>query len=214
VLALIAFIYSKNSPGSNEAATIDGITFPSELRMMGTTQKLCGGGTRLKYNVVKVYAVGLYFEPQAVTRGGGADSLKPFVGTPADKLTKSSGFYSAITNGKFAKTLLLQFHRSVGADAVAGAMKDSLSKKVAAGALTKFSDALSTALGGGAVPQGGKLSFSCKADTMSISFADGAGLSVREKSLCPALFSVYYGSPPISPAAKEGAAKAFAELYS
>ena len=45
--------------------------------------------------------------------------------------------------GRFAKTLLLQFHRSVDADAVAGAMKDSLAKKVTAGTLAKFSDALS-----------------------------------------------------------------------
>ena len=105
--------------------------------------------------------------------------------------------------GKFAKTLLLQFHRSVGADAVAGAMKDSLAKKVAAGALAKFSETLTTvcsasvrlrisrvlisshssgptnisharvqALGGSAVPQGGKLYFSCKGEAMSIGFGD------------------------------------------
>ena len=83
-LAAAGFYYQRTLGGSSGAATtIDGITFPAELQASGTKQLLCGGGTRLKYNVVKVYAVGLYFEPQAVTRGGGADSLKQFVGMKA-----------------------------------------------------------------------------------------------------------------------------------
>jgi len=213
-LAAAAFVYQRSLGGDGGGATvIDGITFPAELRASGTMQKLCGGGTRLKYNVVKVYAVGLYFEPQAVTRDGGKDGLMPYVGMSAADLAKSSDFYGALVAGKFAKTLLLQFHRSVGADAVAGAMKDSLAKKVAAGALAKFSDALSQVLGGGSVPQGGQLSFACKADAMMIAFGESSPSTLEEKGVCVALFSVYYGSPPISPAAKEAAAKAFAELY-
>ena len=159
-LAAAAFMYQRSLGGSSGAATtIDGITFPADLQASGTKQVLCGGGTRLKFNVVKVYAVGLYFEPQAVTRGGGTDSLKPFVGIPAAELAKSSGFYDSLIagvhtwpgasprecmpsdrtrphapalhpTGKYAKTLLLQFHRSVDGATVAGAMKDSLAKKV------------------------------------------------------------------------------------
>jgi len=90
---------------------------------------------------------------------------------------------------------------------------DSLAKKVAAGALAKFSDALSQVLGGGSVPQGSQLSFACKADAMMIAFGESSPSTLKEKGVCVALFSVYYGSPPISPAAKEAAAKAFAELY-
>ena len=70
------------------------------------------------------------------------------------------------------------------------------------------------ALGGSSVPQGGKLTFACKAEAMAISFGDGSPVALKEKGVCAAFFSVYYGSPPISPAAREGAAKAFAELYS
>ena len=99
-LAAAAFMYQRSLGGSSGAATtIDGITFPADLQASGTKQVLCGGGTRLKFNVVKVYAVGLYFEPQAVTRGGGTDSLKPFVGVPAAELAKSSGFYDSLIAG-------------------------------------------------------------------------------------------------------------------
>ena len=99
-LAAAGFYYQRTLGGSSGAATtIDGITFPAELQASGTKQLLCGGGTRLKYNVVKVYAVGLYFEQQAVTRGGGADSLKPFVGMKAAELSKSSSFYSSLVAG-------------------------------------------------------------------------------------------------------------------
>ena len=98
-LALGAFVYQRSQGVSGEASTIDGIKFPAELVASGTKQQLCGGGTRLKYNVVKVYAVGLYFEPQAVTRGGGAESLKPFKGVSAAEIGKSAKFYSSIVAG-------------------------------------------------------------------------------------------------------------------
>ena len=49
--------------------------------------------------------------------------------------------------------------------------------------------------------------------THPIAAGDGSTSVVKEKGLCSALFGVYFGSHPISPAAKEGVAKAFAELY-
>lgn len=35
-------------------------------------------------------------------------------------------------------------------------------------------------------------------------------MTLKDKALCPALFDVYYGKSPVSPAAKEGAANGFA----
>ncbi|KAL1495522.1 hypothetical protein AB1Y20_016886 [Prymnesium parvum] len=207
------FLYTYTTAVSGEATIIDGITFPSEIRASGSVQKLCGGGTRFKYNVAKVYAVALYFEPSAAARGG-ADSLKPFVGSTAAALGKSNKFYDALIAGKFAKSLLLQFHRSVGSDTITTALKDSLSKKVSSSVLRKFSDALGQALVGGSIPRGGKLSFHCKAESMQIAFGDSSpASSLKEKGLCAAFFSLYYGNAPVSPTAKESAAKAFASLY-
>ncbi|KAL3933528.1 MAG: hypothetical protein SGPRY_000239 [Prymnesium sp.] len=171
VLVAVALLFCYQSwSGSAGDSVIDGIRFPTELRASGATQKLCGGGTRLKYNVVKVYAVGLYFEPQAVARGSGTDSLKPYAALPSSELVKSKGFYEVLVGGKFAKSLLLQFHRSVGADAIAGALKDALAKKVSAGSLEKFSKELGRCLGSSSIPLGGKLSFHCKSDVMQIAF--------------------------------------------
>lgn len=48
----------------------------------------------------------------------GLSSLKKFSGTPASALAKEQPFFDAITSSRPAKTLLLRFHRSVGAPAV------------------------------------------------------------------------------------------------
>ena len=37
-----------------------------------------------------------------------------------------------------------------------------------------------------------------------------SGATVKEKGVCAALFDVYYGKSPVSPAAKDGAATGFA----
>lgn len=140
LLPLIAIFvgYQLLTPGggSGDPTTIDGLSFPATLRMSGTTQKLCGGGTRLKFNVVKVYAVGLYFDTTS------SESLKAFAGKAAPELAKSSSFYEALISGKFGKTLLLQFHRSVGASTMAEAMRDALAKKLDTPVLQKFNTAL------------------------------------------------------------------------
>jgi hypothetical protein len=38
-----------------------------------------------------------------------------------------------------------------------------------------------------------------------------AAVTLKEKGLCPALFDVYFGKAPVSPAAKDGVAVGFAE---
>jgi len=161
--------------------------------------------TRSKYGAVKVYAVGLYIDS-----GRAASALKPYVGVPAGKL--GAPFFKALQTGKFGKTLLLQFHRSVAAETVATAMKDSLASRLGAAALDKFKAALLVALASGSVAKGATISFACKGDSLSIA-AGSSSQSLRDKSLCPAFFDVYVGAKPISPAAKEGIAKGFAKLY-
>jgi len=59
-----------------------------------------------------VYAVGLYLERSAIS------SLEKFSGTPAAKLAKQQPFFDAISAARPVKTLLLRFHRTVGAPAV------------------------------------------------------------------------------------------------
>ena len=184
--------------------TIDGIAFPGEL----SGQAFVGGGTRSKYGAVKVYAVGLYIDAARAT-----SSLKPFVGVPAAKLP--TGFFKTLQTGKFGKTLLLQFHRSVASETVAGAMRDSLASRLGAATLDKFREALLAALASSSVAKGDRIYFACRGDAMTISAGKlGGGQSVRDRTVCPAFLDVYVGAKPISPAAKAGIAAGFAgNLY-
>jgi len=198
------------SMGTSEAAsggglTIDGAAFPPELKMGGVRQQLTGGGTRTKYNVAKVYAVALYLDSR-----GAASSLKPFAASakPPAKL------YDTLATGQFAKTLFLQFHRSVAAPAVAEALADSLTKRLPAAAIEKFRAALMTVCPA-EVARGTKLYFMCKSGVLSMGTGSAtAQATLKEKGACAALFDVYLGKSPISPAAKEGIGMGFLErLY-
>lgn len=204
VLALYANGYL--SSGSAVAGdSIDGLAFPGQLK----GQSFVGGGTRAKYGAVKVYAVGLYIDA-----GRAASSLKPFVGLPAEKLP--ANFFKTLQTGKFDRTLLLQFHRAVAADTVAGALRDSLAGRLSAAALDKFRSTLLATLGDASVLKGAKIFFSCRGDSLTISTGtlSGNAQSIRDKTLCPAFIDVYLGPKPISPAAKAGVAAGFAaRLY-
>ena len=53
-----------------------------------------------------------------------------------------SAIKQTLQTGKFDRTLLLQFHRAVAADTVAGALRDSLAGRLSAAALDKFRNTL------------------------------------------------------------------------
>ena len=139
LLAIGLALYVKFISSGSAAAgdSIDGLAFPGQLK----GQTFVGGGTRAKYGAVKVYAVGLYIDA-----GRAASSLKPFVGLPAEKLP--SNFFKVLQTGKFDRTLLLQFHRAVAAETVAGALRDSLAGRLSAAVLDKFRSTLLATLVG------------------------------------------------------------------
>ena len=136
IVSVVMFRQFSISSSHGNPTTIDGIMFAPTLQMNGATQRFFGGGTRYKFNVVKVYAAGLYVDAD------GAALLKACAGKSAVELTKTSSFYDKLVVGKFGKTLLLQFHRSVSTTAMADAMRDSLSKKLEKNSLKKFTQAL------------------------------------------------------------------------
>ena len=73
--------------------------------------------------------------------------------------------------------------------------------------------ALLKALSSESIERGAQLFFQCKGGTLVISkgsYNAAASSTLREKGICSALFDVYYGKTPVSPAAKEGAAVGFA----
>ena len=105
----------------------------------------------------------------------------------------------------------MQFHRSVGSDAMVTALDEAMSKRLPATTVKKFRDAVVKALGDAAIAKGASIYFMCRASTLTIgNGSPSASATLKEKGVCPALFDVYYGKQPVSPAAKEGAATGFA----
>ena len=200
-------LYSQNSTAAGDGTIIDGIAFPGSHKLSGTTVQLAGGGTRIKYGVAKVYAVALYLDSR-----GASGALQPFAG--AKPPTKAAKFYQAIIDGGFTKTLHMQFHRSVSAEAMVEALNEAMNKRLAPDAVAKFASAVYKALPSSSIAKGDQLFFTCKAKTLSIGAGvPGARAALSEKGVCAALFDVFYGKSPVSPAAKEGAAVGFAKRF-
>ena len=203
-LALLCAAYAADVCSNTQA--IDGQPFPDWIKSGGATHQLTGGGTRYKYGVAKVYAVGLYIDDGAAT-----GALRKFAGEDGTTLEKKQVFYDAMIAGKFGKTLLLQFHRSVGGEKVAEALKDSLFDKLDAATLAKFKDTLFGVISGG-VAKGTKLYFECGGGDVGISVDSLKAAAWAPAAVCDALLRTYYGKAPVSAQAKEGMAHGFAAL--
>ena len=72
-------------------------------------------------------------------------SLKKFAGGAAP--TKQPKFYAALIDGTFARTLALQFHRSVPSKAMVGALDEAMAKRLPAVTVSKSRDVMLRALG-------------------------------------------------------------------
>ena len=91
--------------------------------------------------MVKVYALGLYVDSSAP-----ASSLGSFKSMRSSELSQSNLFFQTLIEAKFSKTLLLIFHRAVGADAIAGAIREALAKTLSAASVQKFSKSVAKVL--------------------------------------------------------------------
>lgn len=186
---------------------IDSQDYPEWLQHNGKKQLLTGGGTRYKFGVIKVYALGLYLGEDSIS-----GHLAAWAGVSEKALAKDTSFAQALITGTFDRTLALQFHRSVDGATLAGAMKDSLASRLDAAMLVSFHAALDKALPNGA-QAGTRLYFLCKSDGLHVAVATTEIVaSVTEPSVCNALFDIFYGASPIAPAAKDGMLAGFAKL--
>jgi hypothetical protein len=142
-------------PPRDGGTSIDGLAFPPAIKIGGHLQQLTGGGTRTKYGVAKVYAVALYLDSTAASK-----SLGSFAGPSAPK--KQPKFYQALIDGPFARTLYLQFHRSVAADAMVNALDEALAKRLSAAVLEKFRNGFLAAIPSSSLAKGAHVYFMCK----------------------------------------------------
>ena len=205
-LALLVAATAHAADVCSNTQAIDGQQFPDWIKSGGSTRQLTGGGTRYKYGVAKVYALGLYID-EGTTTG----ALAKFAGKEGKQLAADQKFHDAVIQGKFGKTMLLQFHRAVGGEKVAEALKDSLSDKLDAKTLEAFKDKLFGVISNG-VNKGTKLYFECSGGDVGISVDSLKAQAKAPATVCDALLKTYYGKAPVSAQAKEGMAHGFAAL--
>ena len=195
------------SPSDPPIQTIDGISFPSTINI-ASSQSFIGGGTRSKWGF-KVYAVGIYGEKKTVK-----SLAKRYANLSTEKLLKTSSLFSDFSDNKAGKTLLLRFHREVGASDVADALGEALKPRLGDEKSNMFQSFILNMVSGDRVAKGSDIYITCKGEKLWASTtgkASGAS-TIGLKGLCSAIFMVYLGDSPVSPQAKDGFAKGFETL--
>jgi len=210
VIAILATLLDSQYLNSSNLSTqqiIDGISFPSTINIV-SPQSFIGGGTRSKWGF-KVYALGIYGEKK-ITKS----MLKRHGGSTAENLLKENLLFKDFSENKAAKTLLLRFHREVGASDVADALGEALKPRLGVEMSKTFQTFVLNMVANDRVSKGSDIYITCKGEKLWASTngkASGAS-TISLKGLCPAIFMVYLGDHPVSPQAKEGFTKGFEAL--
>ena len=206
VIAVLASIFGPDLLAKNDgilmgetSVNIDGMGFPSGIKIAGSKQSLVGGGTRFKWGV-KVYAVGFFGDSKLIK------TLKK----------KHTNLSSDFSQSKLARTLLLRFHRKVASSDVSEALGEALVDKVGKETSVKFQTFIldmAEKQGIEGFVKGSDLYITCKGEKLLASLTEGKDAStISIKGLCSAIFQVYLGDKPVSPQAKEGFEIGFKEL--
>ncbi|CAM9579592.1 unnamed protein product, partial [Phaeothamnion confervicola] len=175
-------VWSSDGSVSNEVKEpATGIALPRRLAFNGNQLTLLGVGVRQKAIAVvsvNVYAVGLYLPQQSA-----AKALSRFSGAVPGALAGDASYYSALS-ALPQKYLHLIFARAVAAH-------------------KRFTSLLLTAVGAVGPRQGQSISLGADGGTMVV-LSDGKFIGeVKDAALAAAVFDLYVGKEPVSPAAKE-----------
>jgi hypothetical protein len=199
---------------SKRSMNIDGLNFPTDIKILGSMQSLIGGGSRSKWGF-RVYAVGIYSNPKLTNHlknvylGGGGGSKNSMDANTSSKLSRD------FSESHLARTLLLRFHRQVTASDMADALGEALVEKLGKIKSDAFSSFILGIVGkvGGVLEKGADMFITCKGEKLKVTLAEGKHVDrIVMRGLCPAVFQVYLGDKPVSPQAKEGFEKGFASL--
>lgn len=194
---------------SKRSMKLDGLAFPTDMKIAGSMQSLIGGGSRSKWGF-RVYAVGIYGDSKLLK------SLKKkyYVGKHSNSLDAdaSSRLAYEFSHSEQARTLLLRFHRQVPASDMAEALGEALIDKIGKEQSDTFASFILGIVGrkGDMIKKGTDLYITCKGGKLRVSMGEGKDVDkINMKGLCPSVFRVYLGEKPVSPQAKEGFEKGF-----
>ncbi|MCB9639358.1 MAG: chalcone isomerase family protein [Myxococcales bacterium] len=177
------------------------VKFKAELKADNSDkmQFLMGMGIRKKLGLINIYAMGLYIEPV-----GAATALATWKGMDVEKVKADEAYFTALMNGKFAKTMRLAMVFNVSGDDMASAFEESIQPRLKTeegkAALTKFRGYFTEP-----VKDGEELIFAWSEDGMKV-FTTLNGVAkeaIENADFAQALLAVYLDSQPISEEAKK-----------
>jgi hypothetical protein len=203
-LTALCIAPARAQEGGAIAEPSSGVMFPFALTApgTGTTHQLMGTGIRTKtFLQVKVYAFGLYVDPD-----GARGALGAWAGKTARDLERDPTFYDALLRREFGQTLRLVMTRDVGGDDMAeafdGALRPRVQRAAAEMSMPEGETALDTFRGYFSVEEMTKTSellFYCSPQGTLIASVKGQlQPAIESPALCWALFDVYLGAKPIS----------------
>lgn len=220
VLAAVAIAAGRPQTTGSAAVTEpqSGVSFPVLLTPPGgaAPHRLTGTAIRVKtWFRVKVYAFGLYVDPE-----GARSALSAFAGVPAAGLARDARFYQRLLDGGFALTLRIVMTRDVGgkevADSFDGALRprvrreaSGMARQEAEAALARFRAYFDL----DEVARGTEIVFSCRpGGRLDTSIDREPRPPIESAALCRALFDVYLGAQPVSAEGKRAIVARIPEL--
>jgi len=204
-LVTLAAILAAQAPPTNIVFEPSShVAFPTSLTPPGSTgtHELAGTAIRTKTIFrIKVYAFGLYVDPEAAR-----SALAGFRSLPADLLAGDDAFYRRLLDFPAAMTLRLVMTRDVGGKAVADSFDDALGPRVRRAATERAMPGGETALAAfrsyfnlDEVAKGTGIVFSCDpGGTLATTVAGEPRPAIHSRALCWALFDVYLGEKPVT----------------
>ena len=194
--------------GLVEEAT--GVSFALERPAPGDaseTLALTGVGLRKKALFFKVYAFGLYVDPQAAR-----EHLAGFAGRTADALRSDPAFYDALVGLPGERLCVMHFVRNVGADAMREALDASLDATVAKDDPAR---AAFGALWTEKIAKGEEVAIDIGADGVVTVYRDGRKVgSVESAAIGRALMLSWVGPEAVSADIKQGIAERIPAILS
>lgn len=163
-----------------EAAT--GILFPP----LCNGYYLAGTGVRVKWGLIKVYAVGTYIDPLAMS------AIK----------SNEKAIEQALLDPNYPRTIRIVMNRALSIDKYTSAIVEALTPRMNGEDLDKLDEfkALNPPVD---LIQGAEIEMTIRGDTLLYKNAVGGVGSIRSSVFCRALCETYYGSDPVSPTHKD-----------
>jgi hypothetical protein len=148
---------------------------------------IAGCGVRVKYGFVKVYAVGSYFDPLAMSavKKGSRESME-----------------QALLDPTYPRTIRIVMNRGLSIEKYTSAIVEALEPRMKGQDLEKLEEfkQLNPAVD---LVQGAELEMTIRGDTMLYKNAVGGVGTIRSRVFTEAMCDVFYGSDAVSPTMKQ-----------